>query len=788
LTSRRHSEGGSASPFALALLLGVFFASGFAALLYQVIWQRLLALFSGADVFSATIVVAAFMAGLGCGNVAGGHLGDRVSRSTCLALFALAEFAIALFALGSRVFYYDFLYGKLGAHAIPLPALALLLFLSVVWPTFFMGVSLPLLARGLTAAIEAAARTVGSLYGWNTLGAAVGAFVTTWFLLRRYDVETCLRIGAVINFVCAAAVLPLRRLLFERRGSLDVDPSSPSPVAPPSRRAPSLGLPGWLLLYGLSGAVALSLEIAWFRALGVMVKSTSFTFGTLLAIYLGGVASGSIVGSRAVVAATPQPALRFLSLQACIPLYAGLSIATLVLLVDRMALLEPLWRHFGGSEPLNIGLAIAGIERDPLAAVTQAGLPRLFLVLYFLLPLALIGPPTFLMGLCFPYLQKAVQTDARFLARRVGWLQTANIGGSLLGSVLTGFAFLPLLGTSGTFRLLAASGGVFLLLRARARGGGSRLGYLVAAAAVLLAVGAIPGSEILWSKLHGTLPGSIVVAEDASGVSLIRPPQPGTRGRVVMAGGLELSRMPYGASYDGVHTLLGALPILLHPRPARIAVIGLGSGDTSFAAGGRPEVAEVETIEIVGSQLTVLRAFDRLHGDPGLRLLLSDPRFRFVVADGRTHVRLDRHGYDVIEADALRPNSAYSGNLYSLEYFALLREKLNPGGLAVTWVPTPRVRDTFFRSFPYVLLLEAVAIGSESPIRLERDALLARCEEPEIRSYYRRAGINLRKLVETQLGAGKPRLIGPGVDRSVFGDLNSDLFAKDEFLVQGRSR
>ena len=163
---------------AFAVLLAVFFLSGFAALLYQVIWQRLLAIFSGADVFSVTIVVAAFMGGLGCGNFAGGHLADRVSRAACLALFAAAELAIALFALASKAFYYDLLYAKLGGSALPMPLLALVLFLAVVWPTFFMGVSLPLLARGITPSLDAAARVVGSLYGWNTLGAAAGALAT----------------------------------------------------------------------------------------------------------------------------------------------------------------------------------------------------------------------------------------------------------------------------------------------------------------------------------------------------------------------------------------------------------------------------------------------------------------------------------------------------------------------------------------------------------------------------------------------------------------------------------
>jgi predicted membrane-bound spermidine synthase len=776
---------------ALALLLALFFASGFAALLYQVIWQRLLAIFSGADVFSVTIVVAAFMGGLGCGNLAGGHLADRLSRAGCLALFAGAELAIALFALASKAFFYDFLYAELGGLALPMPALAALLFASVVWPTFFMGVSLPLLARGLTPSLEAAARTVGSLYGWNTLGAAAGAAVTTWLLLRRFDFETCLRIGAALNLACAATVLPLRRWLDLGETRAPHEPHAPPETQPSSLRAPVFGIPVWLLVYALSGAVALSLEIAWFRVLGVVVKSTSFTFGTLLAIYLAGVAAGSIAGSRGLARPTPRPAARFLALQACIPLYAALALSLLVWRVDHSSLLAALWVYLDGGDSLRIRDVTAELAARPLGVWTSvspaAGSARLFLGLYVLLPLVLIGPPTFLMGLSFPYLQRAVQTDARFLGRRVGWLQTANIAGSLLGSLVTGFALLPGLGTPGTFRLLALLAGVFLLLWLHAARGGARPAAALALGAVaVVAAASVPRAQILWAKLHGTLPDRVHVAEDAAGLSLIRPPQQGSRGHLVMAGGLELSRIPYGL-YGGTHTLLAALPILLHPHPRRVGVIGLGSGDTSFAAGGRPEVEEVETIEIVGSQLEVLRQFERKQSYAGLRILLSDPRFRIVVGDGRTHVRRSPRRYDVIEADALRPSSAYAGNLYSLEYFALLRASLEPGGLAVSWLPTERVRDTFVRSFPHVLLMREIGIGSEAPIAFDRESLLARCDDPHVKGWYARVGINLRRLLEAELRAQAPLVIGPDADRSVYIDVNSDLFAKDEFLHDAKS-
>jgi predicted membrane-bound spermidine synthase len=124
-------------------LLVVFFASGFAALLYQIIWQRMLTLFGGADVYSITIIVSAFMAGLGFGNLAGGHLADRLPLRQCVRAFAVCELAIGLFALLSRWVYYDWLYSSLGAASLSRPTLAALIFLVTLWPTFFMGCRCP---------------------------------------------------------------------------------------------------------------------------------------------------------------------------------------------------------------------------------------------------------------------------------------------------------------------------------------------------------------------------------------------------------------------------------------------------------------------------------------------------------------------------------------------------------------------------------------------------------------------------------------------------------------------
>lgn len=228
--------------------------------------------------------------------------------------------------------------------------------------------------------------------------------------------------------------------------------------------------------------------------------------------------------------------------------------------------------------------------------------------------------------------------------------------------------------------------------------------------------------------------------------------------------------------------MLGALPVLLHPEPRDVAIIGLGSGDTLFAAGGRRETRGLTCFELIGSQRGTLERLQQRTPDGGLGSVLSDPRIRFAVADGRAALAREGTRYDVIEADALRPNSAYAGNLYSFEYFDLLRRHLKPGGLAVTWSPTPRVEATVVKAFPHVLRIDEIMVGSNEPISFDPAALRARAADPFTREYYARAGIDVDALVE-EIIEGPIVRIGPGVNRSRIRDINTDLFPRDEYLV-----
>lgn len=728
----------------LAALL--FVLSGLSALIYQVAWQRILALHSGVGLYSVSVIVAAFLAGLGLGSHLGGVASARVGPRRALAVFAVLEFAIGVLGALSPYVYYDWLYPL--ASPLPSPSWAggALHFAALIPPTLLMGASLPFLVRATVTSVERAGTTVGVLYGCNLLGAALGAAGGTWLLMPTFGIRGAIWAAAVANLVVGAGAWALLRVTGD--DAAVGESTTPSAGAEPLGGRP---LALWLVLYGLSGFVALSLEILWFRVVDVAVKSTAFTFGTVLAIYLLGNAAGCLFAAPRI-GRLRRPLRTFLLIQCAVLAYsAGVVIGFAELPHGGgLAWYERYWSRYG--------FFVLGHEWDPGA----------MLRLYGVLPLVLFGPPTFLMGIAFPVLQRAVHDDPRSSGRKVGYLQAANILGCVLGALLVGLLGLEVLGTTRSLQALVALGLVFVAI------GEWHYGRSFAAPGVVLVllVWLLPGQETLWRRLHGV--SDRVVAffkEDATGVVAVTPEQ-GTAGRRwrISVNGKGNSWFPFG----GVHTALGAVPVAMHPSPRDVAIVGLGSGDTAWGAASAPESQAITVFELSAPQPDLLRRLAGADALPDLQSLLDDPRIEVVVADGRKALVASDRGYDVIEADAILPSVAYSGNLYSVEFFEIGARRLKPGGLMCTWAPTPRVRASFCRVFPHVVAVGDgdVLLGSNEPIAWEPDAWRARLQRARAH-----LGEARYQDVARSLSRATP-LTGCGEARA---DLNHDLFPRDEF-------
>ena len=725
------------------ILFGLFFLSGAAALIYQTAWHRLLGLFAGADTIAASLVVGAFLLGLGIGSLAAGLYADRLSRRAALLAFAICEVGIAVFAVLSPWLYYDVIYRGLLPLAESRGVIFAVVFAGLLWPTFLMGCSLPFLSKAIVSQIAGSAQLIGWLYGLNTLGAGIGAFFGGWYLIGTVGFDKAVYFGALINLIVAGGGLLLAR-------GLDMDTNRTAAKASISDTADGV-VWRWSLLVFISGFLIVALQIVWYRLIGVLLQSNGYSFSLVLTVFLLGDAAGLLVGAR-VIDRIADPRRFFFLMQ---------GIATALALAGA-------WFVYLG---IGVGLLPATFVDHDIMGPNTAN-PALILLLLAIVVL----PASFIMGFSFPVVQKAVQRDLDRLGSRVGLVQLANIVGNSTGSLVAGLLLLDLAGTAGTLKLLVAIGLAFAVLQF-AGPRATRWAYLPAA---VLVAGLLffPGGEAFWRRLHGLTNEKAIVAEDKTGLSLLKM-SGRDEGRLYIQGHSQ-SRLPF----DTVHAYLGAIGPLTHDAPKHVLVIGSGTGGTPYAAGLNPATGTVKVIEIVAPVIETLKTYTAAGGKSGVDELLSGKRFNVTVADGRHSLALDPVRYDVIEADAILPKTALSGLLNSREFFEQVRTKLAPGGIYVQWAPTERSVETFRSVFPYVTMIHPAMLGSDRPIPYSREKIAALLARPDVSVHLATARIDTAELAKW-FEDKKVEVLNDG--RTVPAPTpNTDFFPRDEYYLNRR--
>ena len=656
-------------------------------------------------------------------------------------------------AISCRLYYDGFGALRRGLYATT-AGTAVAHFAAFLLPTTLMGMSLPFLVRATVRETASASRVIGALYGVNVLGAAAGALLAPWVLVRFLGMEGAALVGAVANLVAAAAALAVGRRADARARRRAPPPAAAAPSAPTARGPSRL----WMLLYALSGFLALSLEIVWFRLMEVGVKSTAYTFGTVLCT-LPPRPRRRQPRRRPPRRAPRPPARGVPRLPAAAPRHApGAAVALLAWLPPGTPVYRwffDYWRH------------------DPffqLGADWNAGaLARL----YGLLPLALFGVPTVLMGLSFGALQRAVQDDPATSGRKVGLLQAANIAGCTAGSLVTG----PRPPRADRHRRYAAA--------ARRRGRRSSSSLVRARATAGLDAGLsparppcprprsrCPSNDALWKRLHGVTADEppAFIGEDASAVSAVVPGR-GRRWRVTV-NGLPHSWLPF----EGIHTLLGAVPAVIHPAPEDIAVIGLGlgrdgvggrvpAGDASACGSSRSRPASTACC----AQVSAVAPF------PSLVELLSDPRVAIEAADGRQALARDERRYDIVRGGRALPHER--GQRQPLLARVLprsARAASSRAGLVCTQKPSRRVGLTFAEALPHALDFGNMVVGSNDPLPIDPAAWEARLLRPQVA---RRFDTETLEGMRARLREARPARRNPAPRVG----LNRDLFPRDEF-------
>jgi spermidine synthase len=741
----------------------LFSASGFAALSLQVVWQRVLSLHAGVDLFAATTVVAAFMAGLGLGNLLGGAWADRLSPRGALLAFSGSKVAAGLYALASLWLLYDG-YRALASHVSGVAVSFAFHFALLAVPTTLMGLSLPLLGRGVVQAAGDIAPRISRLYAANTLGAAAGAALTAYWLLGTWGFTGTVRIAGGLNLLTAVGVFILWRVA----GTAVPPAPGAEPAAPPPPTDTQVR--AWMLLYALTGAAALGLEILYFRLVDATIRSNSYTFGHVLALYLLLLGAGTMLTARRAARAA-RPETWFLWIQAGVGLFSLWGLAAFVYLP-----------HVPGLHQFVIDYFVSdGFMHGPLTEGDGQTVFR-FIFAHLAAPLLIMGPPVLLMGAAFPFVQAVVARRMDTLGRRTGALLAANILGNVAGSIITGSMLLNWLGTVGT--LLLWGGGLCLLGLAAAwrEPVRKRRTGLAAASLVVLgvSVAAMPSGKRLWSYLHGTTQRRMAVVEDRACVNGLVQHDEYTTIYVNAA-------HQNGYPYDDFHILIGLLPSLMHPAPERGLAVGLGAGSTAYGMLLDPRLGQLRCVEVCGGQIELMKELAR-RGSAETRQLLEDSRARFDLGDGRKVLLSTREPLQVVTADALRPQSAYSGNVYSVEFYELVKSRLAEDGIFAQWVPTHRVLRSVAAVFPHVLVFEVPSyygsrflLASSKPLHFDRSQLLARLSAVDLDRRLPRQKESLTRYLETVNPQHVPPEMRPVTDERL---VNRDLFPRDEYFLQ----
>ncbi len=746
-----------------ALLFAVFAVTGFSALTLQVVWQRVMTLHAGVDLFSFTTVVAAFLAGLGVGSLLGGVLADRIGPRRSLLAFAASNAGIGVFAWFSLWLFYD-VYKSAVPHLDGTLAAFAFHFVLLVIPTTLMGLSLPLVSRGLVDRIEEAGPMVGRLYAVNTLGAGLGAGTSGWILIGSLGFVGVVRLAGTLNLLAAVSILTLWRAASRARAA--PSRAEPAPATAGSRTWP------WFLVYGLTGAVALGLELVFFRLVDALMRSNSYTFGHVLALYLLLFGTGAAVASR-LVARVRRPDRWFLGIQFAVGVLALLGPLVLVELPKRLGVYGPLESHFAID-----GYNVGGYRFDSLREILRVGF------VHVAGPLLIMGAPVLAMGASFPFVQRLVAERVDTLGRRTGLLLLTNIAGNVTGTLVVGFVAIDRLGTSGTPRLLA----VLLLLPGLAAAPMAprdwrRPAFAAGAAALLLGLTAVfPSNFRLWAYFHSAPLDDFALAEDRACVNALKKVE-GDDFLFVNATSQN------GHPFDDFHVLVGLLPALIHPDPGHAMAVGLGIGATPYGISRDPRVDRLDVVEICGGEIDLLEALAE-RGAVEIARLLDDPRVDIHVGDGRKFLLSSEERFDVLTVDVVRPQAAFSGNLYSVEFYELLNSRLAPGGVVSQWLATPRVLNSATEVFPHVLRIivphyegSQFMVAGRQPIVWDRDKVLERFRalQPSL-SFSPEQAASITNFL-SNLEPGEVSVVRQLDDEH----LNHDLAPRDEYFLNNSS-
>jgi len=649
------------------LFLLLVFSSGFAGLVYEVLWMKQLGLLFGNTSYAAATTLAAFFGGLAIGSWFWGRRCEGLKNP--LRTFAWLEVGIAFTALlyfavlrGYHAVY-PLLYQGLGTGGMLLAVKFALACVLVIPPALFMGGTIPVLGQYLIRERSGFGTTAALLYSVNTLGAALGAFMAGFFLPLWLGFRLTCVAAMLTNTVVAIVAFRLARgAVLQSPAQGESTPSSDAASELPSR---SLKHGVLMVVCFVSGFGFLALEVVWTRMFAQVLENSVYTFAAILVIVLLCLAVGAFISSR--LARLKLPAV---SLLATLLLAGGLAVALAPFIFMELT--------------------------DSLQILAMRASWGSYIMMIFGKGFLTIGPPAVLLGTVFPFLMKTEEPYARAVGQSLGRLAAINTSGAILGSLVCGFVFMGTFGMWGTTQLIAV---VYVVAAVVRPGTGSMGGIILRAAGVFLLMAVFSGLDPTRLPITSIDPMrhtnetiletwetsgcTVAVAQDERGLSL-------------------KMNSHYGLGSTGAfrqEQFQADLPLMVYPQTESIFFLGMGTGITAgsslhsqFENVKRVVVCELvpEVIVAAKKYMTNVDGYDMTGG------LFDDPRATVLAEDGRHYLMATREHFDMVNGDLFVPFRSGVGSLYTREHFRNIEKRLSPDGVFFQWIPLYQVTETEF--------------------------------------------------------------------------------------------
>lgn len=609
------SESVNGNKHPLVVLLAVYFLSGIVSLSYEVLWIKMLALQFGVSIFGVVITVSAFMCGLGLGSLSFSRKCYSVKRP--LLVYACLEFLIALMTV-SIPEVYQWNQTEFSALAINTSLLA---WSGIQMAFAFLVLFIPAYLMGagfsfILRAIEARYERVAWFYGLNAAGAALGALLPL-LLIPLLGWLNALFVIAGMGFVIAlvSLILALNKSIATNQSSENLNSKISLKI---------------LLHYAAVGMLSMILQVAWTRLFGMLLLRTEYIAALIICIFVLGIGLGSLLSQR---------------------------------------LHHPKWLMW---IPLFIGLySVLGLWVTPYLN-SWSTLPSdswaYSMLVKALLVTGLALPVTMALGAWFPLLTKNFH-NTDFSATR---LYSVNSLGAGLGAALTGFVLLPYLGAT-TSIVVAAT--FFILLAGGMVANPYRWPAFAIVIMLSLPVYSLKPVAVLLPAAYANS-SDLFVSEDA--ISLTHVVQTENGQRMLLS---DLQRMDASTDLASVESQRNQLrlPLLLHPNPHRVLLLGLGTGITASAAANLPNV-QVSAVEISRGAINAAKTYfiESNLGMPSKMVIIND--------DARHYLISGTSRYDIIVGDLFHPDLVGRSSLLSLQQFERVKARLNDDGVFVQWL------------------------------------------------------------------------------------------------------